>query len=408
MQAELVRFLGTRDNYSAYAKYINKDVLAPEVYEIISVLGDIFKTNPALTEVDFVTSKPFFMLRCTKAKGPQLDALLSSINAADTSTYNLGDVIGDFIKMDYSNEIVEAVMKANGKPDPADLKNIVSRMEEALSGVSKKDSHLIEFDLNVLSTTFIRSGGYKWRLDFLNECVGPIAGGDLVVVAARPETGKTTFITSEVTFMLSQMRPDESVIIFNNEEKGEKVLGRVVQSALGITAADIAADVKKAEAEYIRLVGRKDRVRIYNRANMSTYDVDRVLKNGNFKIIVFNVLDKVKGFKDSGNETERLRHLYQWARGLASEHDAVVFVVAQADATAENVKYIYQDQLYNSKTAIQGEADLLITIGAIHGVDDRRFINLPKNKIPPVAGVNTMRSHGHDEIRFDGQRGRYY
>lgn len=407
MQAELVKFLGTRDNYNAYAKYINKDVLAPEVYEIISVLGDIFKSNPALTEVDFVTSKTFFMLRCTKAKGAQLDALLSSINAADTSTYNLGDVIGDFIKMDYSNEIVEAVMKANGKPDPADLKNIVSRMEEALSGVSKKDSHLIEFDLNVLATTFIRSGGYKWRLGFLNECVGPVAGGDLVVVAARPESGKTTFITSETTFMLSQMRPDENVIIFNNEEKGEKVLGRVVQSALGITAADIAADVKKAEAEYIKLVGRKDRVRIYNRANMSTYDVDRVLKNGNYKIIAFNILDKVKGFKDSGNETERLRHLYQWARGLASEHDAVVFVVAQADATAENVKYIYQDQLYNSKTAIQGEADLLITIGAIHGVNDKRFINLPKNKIPPVTGVNTMRSHGHEEIRFDGQRGRF-
>jgi hypothetical protein len=140
---------------------------------------------------------------------------------------------------------------------------------------------------------------------------------------------------------------------------------------------------------------------------MTTYDVERVLKNGNYKLIVFNVLDKVKGFKEGGNETERLRLLYQWARGLASEYDAAVFVVAQADATAENCKYIYQDQLYNSKTAIQGEADVLITIGAMHGIEDTRWLNIPKNKIPPTPGVDVTLSHGKEEVRFDGQRGRY-
>lgn len=409
MQSELIRFLGTRDNYTKYASFVKDDVLAPEVVAYIKCMGDLYKSNPTLNSIDFDSAKPFMLLRGGRALGIEtLNALTESVKSSDMDSIDVGALVSDFVAMHYSNKIVDEVMKADGKPNVSDLKNIVNQMEESLSGLTSKDRHIIDFNLDVLTSTFLRPAGFHWRLPFLNNCVGPIAGGDLVVVGARPETGKTSFITSEVSFFVPQMGLEHNVIIFNNEEKGEKILGRVVQSTLNRTASEIAADVRKAEADYLAIVSRKDRVQVYNRSQMSVYDVERVLKKGSYKVIVFNVLDKVRGFKDAGNETERLRQLYQWARSMASEHDAVVFVVAQADATAENVKYIYQDQLYNSKTAIQGEADLLITIGALHGVDNVRYINLPKNKIPPVAGVDVLRSHGHDEVKFDALRGRYY
>lgn len=408
MQAELCKFLCERDNYFAYAKHVQPDILAPEVADFIKVLGDLFTSQPKLTTVDPGAAKPFFMLRC-KMKPAELDRLLAAIDKADPDVYDVDTIVGDFIKMDYSNQIVDAIMKADGKPDPAVLKDLLDGMTTTLMGVDRGDKHLLDLSLDTLVHTFLRSGGYSWRLDFLNRAIGPVGAGDLIVVGARPESGKTTFITSEVTHMATQMEPDEGIIIFNNEEKGSKILGRALQSALGKSSGEIAADPAAALAAYTKLMGRQDKVQVYHRSPMSTYDVERAIKASRFvpKIIVFNVLDKVRGFKNAGNETERLRQLYVWAREMASTYDALVMVVAQADATAENVKYIYQDQLYNSKTAIQGEADVLITIGALHGVDDKRFFNIPKNKIPPTAGVDPSLSHGKEEVFFDAQRGRY-
>lgn len=408
MQAELVKFLSTKENYDAYHKYVRDDVLAPEVAESIKIIGELFKTNPTLTAVDFNAARPFFVMRATKVKGVMLDKLLDSFAKADPDSYSVNEIVGEFIKLDYSNQIVDAIMKAEGKPDPLALKSKVEEMIDTLSGVEKGDKHIIEFSLSTLVSTFVRSGGYSWRLDFLNRAIGPISPGDLVVVGARPESGKTSFITSEVSHMMTQLRPDEGIVIFNNEEKGDKVLGRFVQSTLGITGMDIASNPAKSEADFLKLAGRKDKVVVFNKAHMSVYDVERQLRSTKARIVVFNTLAKVRGFKDAGSEVARLEHLYQWARYIASDYNCVVFVVAQADATAENVKYIYQDQLYNSKTAIQGEADVLITIGKMHGVDDKRWLNIPKNKIPPTPGVDPLLSHGKEEVNFDGTTGRFY
>jgi len=53
----------------------------------------------------------------------------------------------------------------------------------------------------------VRSG-LEWRLEELNLSLGPVNKGDLVLVAARPEVGKTTFLTSEISYMLSQTEGD--------------------------------------------------------------------------------------------------------------------------------------------------------------------------------------------------------
>lgn len=407
MQAELIKFLSDRDNYYKYGKFIRDDVLAPEVASLIKVMGDMFTANPHCTAIDFMAAKPFFMLRMKGVKPAQLEALLDSIDKSDPDVYSVEDIIGSFIQMNYSNQIVDAIMAANGKPDTHVLKDLVLGMETALLGVTKSDSHIIDFDLSTLASTFIRSGGYPWRLDFLNRAVGPVGAGDLIVIGARPESGKTSFVTSEITHMMGYLKPDEDIIIFNNEEKGEKVLGRAVQSAIGWDSLRIAADPAAAEREYIKVAGRKNRIRVYQKGRMTTFDVERTIKSGKYKIVVFNVIAKVHGFREAGNETQRLEHLYQWARGIAIDHDCLVIVVAQADATAENQQYIWQDQLYNSKTAIQGEADVLITIGKLHGVEDKRFINIPKNKIPPTPGVDPLLSHGKEEVKFSGATGRY-
>jgi replicative DNA helicase len=82
-----------------------------------------------------------------------------------------------------------------------------------------------------------KSRVYSWRLKSLNTALGSLRMGDFGFVFARPETGKTTFLASEVTFMAEQT--EGNILWFNNEEQGGKVKSRCYQATLGLTTKAI-------------------------------------------------------------------------------------------------------------------------------------------------------------------------
>ena len=47
--------------------------------------------------------------------------------------------------------------------------------------------------------------GFRYRLSCLNSTIKPLRGGDFMVLAARPDAGKTTAVASEVTHMAPQI-----------------------------------------------------------------------------------------------------------------------------------------------------------------------------------------------------------
>ena len=75
---------------------------------------------------------------------------------------------------------------------------------------------------------------------------------------------------------------------------------------------------------------------------------------------------------------------------------------------AEGVKFIPQDRIYKSKTALQGEADALIMIGTDEEIeDDVRYIHVAKNKIPPAACSDMKCKHIKAEVKFSMDTGRF-
>ena len=51
----------------------------------------------------------------------------------------------------------------------------------------------------------IATPGLRWRLGSLNRMLGSLRKGDFGFIFARPETGKTTFLASEVTNFATQL-----------------------------------------------------------------------------------------------------------------------------------------------------------------------------------------------------------
>ena len=95
-----------------------------------------------------------------------------------------------------------------------------------------------------------------------------------------------------------------------------------------------------------------------------------------------------------------------WARTEAAK-GRVVLGIVQADVTAHMRRKVWDNQLYGSKTALQGEADAIICIGGDGPADPIRAIHVTKNKL--LGGPQTVATskYAYIEVDFNAATGHF-
>jgi len=157
-----------------------------------------------------------------------------------------------------------------------------------------------------------------------------------------------------------------------------------MQAALGVESEEIERDPTKFLEEYQELM-RGNRIKVIHNSLMTVQDVESVVNHldGKVGLIIFDQLWKMGGFeKESSNDVDRQTKLFGWARSMADV--APVLNVHQADASAEGMLHFEMNQLYGSKTGIQGECDAIVTLGRPHSAEysaNTRGLYAPKNKL---------------------------
>ena len=143
--------------------------------------------------------------------------------------------------------------------------------------------------------------------------------------------------------------------------------------------------------------------------NASTHrrDVERICKLYNPSFIIFDQIDKIKGF-DGDREDLKLGATYQWARELAKTYCPVIGVT-QADGSGEGKKWLTMENVANAKTAKQAEADWILGIGASHqeGFEYVRHLHASKNKLPGDEDSDPKMRHGKVDVIIDPEIARY-
>ena len=247
--------------------------------------------------------------------------------------------------------------------------------------------------------------GLYWRLEDLNRAVGPIRQGDFTIIAKRPEIGGTSFLASEMSFMLEQMGKDANAIMFTNEEEPSKIYTRMMSSALDVDFRTMMGAPAHYKQQYDQWLGSKSWELKHDGA-MTLSSIRSKLKERDYGLIGINVLLKVGG-TSAKEDHDKFQALGEEMRRIAAEYGAILAIV-QADPSAEGMRYIPQDRIYKSKTALQGEADVLIMIGAnTDGPVDSRYIHVAKNKIPPAPCCDLTLKHIKSDVHFDIGTGRF-
>lgn len=269
--------------------------------------------------------------------------------------------------------------------------------------------------------------GLHWRLPCLNEHIKPLVGGDFVVVAGRPDKGKTTFLSDQLTFMaaqVDQLYPGEkrSILWLNNEGPGKRIITRNFQSALNATTeelvrlantpadADFAHYKTLVRQKYAQaLGGRPGVLRVMDIHDMWNHEVEDIIKLHRPAVIVFDMIDNIRFGGEVANNGQRtdqlLESMYQWARVRGVKYDCAVIATSQISADADGEPYPTLPQLKDSKTGKQGAADVIITLGAVNdpALSRSRYIGCTKNKKVRTGMPQSPRR----EVIFDGDRGRY-
>lgn len=270
----------------------------------------------------------------------------------------------------------------------------------------KEEVVFVSDNLEELYNKNVKERGLRWRLNSLNKTLGSLRKGDFGFVFARPETGKTTWIACEATYMASQLTDEDGPILwFNNEEQGDKVMLRCYQAALDKTMQELSLDLKENNKKYHDLI--KNKIKIFDKDKIYKAEVESLTNNCRPSLIIFDQIDKIEGF-EADREDLKLGEIYKWARSLAKRYCPVIGI-CQADGTGEGIKALNMSHVANAKTAKQAEADFILGIGKSHNKDEQiiRYFNISKNKLFGDDDSDPARKHDLWEVEIDPHRARY-
>ena len=385
---DIIKYLSVKENYDRCFKFINKDTVPIEVYELLRFLPSQWEQcgsedSPRITDWGNLYLR--YALQCPGSKSLGLiKSLCDSLQASEKEEPK-DEIIQYFIDRSTAEELSDYCIKiaeGNGG-DFVGVQKILEKYKATSKKLARELQDGKQGQVDILSRLLsIKSGGYKWHMECLNELFGPLST-ELIIVASRPDGGKTTFLANEAWYIAKQLPPEKCVLWFNNEEHINKVARRVVQSCLGQPESYISSNLIQASRLYERELGGKDHIVFIDDAtDMGT--IERALDIYNPGLIIIDQLYKVKSCSSASSKSETdaegFRQKCAYARELA-KHIAPVIATNQLDATAENNPYPGMDALYGSKTGAQGEADGILMIGRTNSYPDKRFIYTPKNKM---------------------------
>lgn len=414
MDIDLLLAVKNKDNYIRFKPYIQEHVLSKETALIYNTIESYFNAFPSTTVLDWTAFESYFLLyrnsQIKREAAPIYKAIFEKLKTA-TSTASLETVVSHYITQDYAHLIAEKALEVKeGRANLDEVGELVAKHDKELGrAINPADLFVTGGVAGVLAEA--AAPGFDWRLNELNISCGPLRKGDFVLVAAFVETGKTTFVASEISHMATQIKDQRPVVWINNEERSDKVLLRIQQAALGLSLKDIQADPVVAQEAYDKMMGMPNRILVLSNDSTLCHvsKLTPLLRDINPALIVFDQLDKVgiAPMRDE-NDASRLGRLYKWARDLSHEYGPVI-AVSQTDASSEGDQYIRMNQLRGSKVDKPGEADAIITIGkdSDKSRPNARYLHVPKNKLFGGPMSDEAHRHGYWEVSIEPTIARY-
>jgi replicative DNA helicase len=378
--AILLKTCENRDRYYLIMKYINKEIVGKEAFILLHALGDFYNAHPDIETVNFNDFAVWF----TNSHSPDIKskdlelykALFAKVGEANPAIVK--DLIEAYVKKDTLSQLQDAILRNKPLEDFQTIINSVVRVEKDTAEVS----------MDILEDTEItdRSKGLKWRLNCVNSGAGHLIVGDFVLVAGRFNSGKSSFVVSELSHMAEQLPADKDVLLFVNEGRAVDYKERIYQSVFNVPIEEIKANRQKYKELYLERMGRVDKIKLFKINKFTHRQVEALIKKHNPGLIVIDMIDHIGGFKVNSNEPsdQKVRVLYHWVLDVAGQYAPVIGTTQVSNLQGQDPRWPAPEKLTGSTTAKQEAPNLIIIIGQEEDLNSTtRYISSTKNKFRP-------------------------
>lgn len=409
IELQYLRIVKYRRRYAALTAIINPDQFQLHARKLIEGFGRYFDKVPSATVIKPSEFLPMFFSWYPKL---DMDMKRSIAKLIKLAMQDLDDDVADGIVEGLAEQGLAArVAQLLAEYDDGECPDFHALLADGVrsfqSTLRLKASGLVDTPIEELLLEDLNDDGLHPRLSCLKQSMRPLRGGDFLIAAGRPDRGKTTFLASEITHMAAQLPADRPVLWLNNEGPGSKIKKRVYQAALGLNMSEMLALMqrRKLNEAYEEAVGTSDKVRVFDVHGRDMFMVERLMDQHTPGIVVFDMLDNVRGYGGEARADQRLEKLYQGAREMCVQHDVVGFAASQISQEGDGMNFPTLAMLKESKTAKQGACDVQIMIGSSNSpaLSDIRYIGLPKNKLHREGAPSDPRA----EVAYKPQIARY-
>lgn len=258
-----------------------------------------------------------------------------------------------------------------------ELKRLIESTAE--DSIGEKATYTeVDMGLNELLDSLTLEPDFPFDWQPLSGYVPGLDRGHFGIIFARPETGKTTFVSFLAKKFLEQ---GLTVSVWGNEEPAVRTKLRIIQSYFKATRKELSEGRDKFAEVWGSEIG--DRLHVLDCVGTTIQEIDDWCKINKPDIVFIDQLDKVKIAGKYNRGDEKLKEIYLQAREIAKRNKCLVWGVSQASAEAEGTQHVEYQYLDNSKTGKAGEADLIIGIGRTGDrspENTKRYICISKNK----------------------------
>jgi len=383
IEKQILKLMLNKKFYVQYKGQISRNVFQGSfgaLFETIQKAHEKYDADLSVDEL-YTLHTGVYNPALTRAAKEQFSELVEDIKeTTEPSEAIAKDIVNIMSQRDVAQRIaIEATEIFNGKPAEFDIINKI--IEDHKKGLPEEKMESVTDDIEDLIRQLNVISKWQFNLMRLKENISGVGPGNLVIIFARPEVGKTAFWVNLVAGPNGFAEQGAKIHAFINEEPAVRTQMRAITCFTGLNREQISENIDEAYEEWKRI---KDNIEMIDTVDWTVQDIDRHCEKYNPDVVVIDQLDKIGITGSFARTDEKLRAVYTSAREIAKRRNCVVIAVSQASADAHNRNSISFDMMENSKTGKAAEADLIIGIGNNTTADPTnniRVLNVSKNKI---------------------------
>ena len=392
MKQELLQLLLNKDFYRnnkhrVYPSLFDGSDLKP-LFNTIVDAHERFDGDLTVTDIEalYDTKNPTL----NEVKKANVKMLLREIASRNTYTPEVAEeVLAETYKQKVGGEVAQiGIRMEDGEiKDLLPLKKLIEKVGDTIS-YQEQITHC-STDVDELLQDTSDENRWLFNIRSLKNKVPGVGAGELCIIFARPETGKTASHISLCYGPGGFAEQGASVHTMVNEEPAKRTMLRAISAWTGMSRQEIEQDPQFTREEWAKL---KDNVNMFDAQGVSIDEVDAYCERHNPDVLVIDQLDKIQVNGLFQRTDEKLREIYTQAREIAKRHNLALIAISQASAEAQGKTILNPSEMEGSKTGKFAEADVIIGIGChAVGVDEEpdytRHLTVGKNKITGWHGT---------------------